>query len=423
MDWLTGSILIILSLLGQAFFAGSEMGLISFNRIRLRHLAEQGDTKAVLIQRLIDNPQRLFGTTLVGVNIFVVMGSTVASSLVNKYVTKSDSWGALIATAAMLPLVVMFGQIVPMSLFRTHSTSLVRWTITPLRRAYWALLPAIQAATFVSLKVAALFGGKVSSIVPFASREEIRLLLEARRKGDFSHEYGLDMLHRVFDLQDTRAAEVMVPLIEVTAAPLQSTVEDLINLMKKSGFSTIPIYRERIDRIIGTVDAADLMGVEDHAERVVEGLISKPYIVPETKPVDDIILEFQRRGGKFAVVVDEYGGVCGILTMEDIVEEVVGEITDEYEGRVPQRISTRKGKVVVEGRMSIREFNEEFSARIPDKEAETIGGLLIVITGKVPQPGEKVQHYGMEFEVLEASDRKVSKLGIKPLTKGAADSR
>jgi len=151
--------------------------------------------------------------------------------------------------------------------------------------------------------------------------------------------------------------------------------------------------------------------------------MKKLYIVPETKPVDDILLEFQRRRERFAVVVDEYGGVCGILTMEDIVEEIVGEIADEYEGRVPKRVSTRKGKVVVEGRMSIREFNEEFSTDIPEEKAETIGGLLTVITGRVPQPGEKVRRYGIELEILEASDRKVSKLGIKPLTKGESGSR
>ncbi len=410
-----------LCLLAQAFFAGSEMGLISFNRIRLRHLVEQGDTKAALIQQLLDNPQRLFGTTLVGVNISVIIGATVASDLFSN-LTENNSWGPVMATAVMLPLAVMFGEIVPMSVFRSHSSSLVPLIITPLRWGYWALFPAVYAATFVSGKVAGLFGGPVEKMSPFTSREELRLLLEGRTKGEFLHEHGLDMLHRIFDLQETYASEVMVPLIEVTAASIDSTVEDLISLMKKSGFSTVPIFEERVDNIVGTVHAADLMGIEERLQPV-EGLSKKPYIVPETKPVDDILLEFQRLGERFAVVVDEYGGVSGILTMEDIVEEIVGEIADEYEGDVPKRISTRKGKLVVEGRMSIREFNEEFSTDVPDEKAETIGGLLTVITGRVPQPGEKVQCYGMEFEVLEASDRKVSKLGIKPLTKGELDSR
>jgi putative hemolysin len=422
MDWLTGGILIVLSLLGQGFFAGSEMGLISFNRIRLRHLIEQGDAKAGLIQRFLDNPQRLFGTTLVGVNILVVVGSTVASDLVNTHVTTSDSWGAVIATGVMLPLVVMFGQIIPMSLFRSHSTALVRLSVSPLRRAYWVLLPAVHAATFVSRKVAGLFGGGISRMSPFSTRDELRLLLEGRSEKGFLHEGGLDMLRRIFDLQATNASEVMVPLIEVTAAPVESPVNHVIGLMKKSGFSTIPVYRERVDNLVGTVSAAELMGIE-HSPPALEDVMKKPFIVPETKPVDDILLEFQRREERFAVVVDEYGGVSGILTMEDIVEEVVGEIADEYEGGVPKRVSTRKGKLVVEGRMTVREFNEEFSTAIPDDKAETIGGLLTVLTGRVPQPGEKNQCFDMEFEVLEASDRKVFKLAIKPLTKGGADSR
>ena len=422
MDWLTGGILIALSLLGQGFFAGSEMGLISFNRIRLRHLIEKGDARAVLIQRFLDQPQTLFGTTLVGVNILVVVGSTIASDLVDTHVTSSDSWGSLIATAGMLPLVVMFGQIIPMSLFRSHSTALVRLSVSSLRRAYWILLPAVQAATFVSRNVAGLFGGGIRRMSPFSTRDELRLLLEGRSEKEFLHKDGLNMLRRVFDLQATNASEVMVPLIEVTATPIESSVNEVIGLMKKSGFSTIPVYRERVDNIVGTVSAAELMGMEGSLPTL-DDVVEKPFVVPETKPVDDILLEFQGRGERFAVVVDEYGGVSGILTMEDIIEEIVGEIADEYEGSVPERVSTRKGKLVIEGRMTIREFNEEFSTAIPDDKAETIGGLLTVLAGRVPQPGEKNQCFDMEFEVLEASDRKVFKLAIKPLTKGEADSR
>ncbi len=418
MNWLTGIVLIVFCLLSQAFFAGSEMGLISFNRIRLRHLVEKGDRKALLIQRFLDNPQRLFGTTLVGVNVSVIIGATIASDLVSK----DETWGPVIATAIMVPLTVMFGEIVPMSVFRSHSTLLARRIVGPLRRAYWVLLPAVSAATFISRRVAGLFGGGMRKSSPLSSREELRLVLEGRTKGEFLRKDGLHMLHRVFDLQKTHAKEVMVPLIEVTAASVESTVEDLIKLMKKTGFSTIPLYKDRVDNVVGTVNAADFMGIEDRVQPV-GALVRKPYIVPETKPVDDILLEFQRLGERFAVVVDEYGGVSGILTMEDIVEEIVGEIADEYEGDVPRRISTWKGKLVVEGGMSIKEFNEEFSTSIPSEKAETVGGLLTVVTGRVPQPGEKVQSHGMEFEILEASDRKVSKLGIKPLTRGGTDSR
>ncbi len=421
MDWLTGIILIVLCLLSQAFFAGSEMGLISSNRVRLRHLVEKGDRKAVLIQRLLDNPQRLFGTTLVGVNVSVIIGATLASHLVHRYVTDSQTWCPIIATAVMVPLTVMFGEIVPMSLFRSHSTSLVRLAIVPLRRAYWVLLPAVYAATFVSRRVAGLFGEQLRRTSPFSSRDELRLLLEGRRNGELLQKDALNMLHRIFDLHKVHAEGVMVPLIEVTAAPVEATLENVVRLMRKTGFSTIPVYRERVDNIVGTVHATDLMGVEDWTQPV-EAFVKKPYIVPETKPVDDILLDFQRSGQRFAVVVDEYGGVSGILTMEDILEEIVGEIADEYEEGLPQRISTKKGKLAVEGTMSVREFNEEFSTDIPSDRAETLGGLLTVLTGRVPQPGEKVQCCGMEFEVLEASDRKVSKLAFKPLTKQRPDS-
>jgi putative hemolysin len=422
MDWFSGIVLMGLCLLGQAFFAGSEMGLISFNRIRLRHMVEQGDRKAAAIEHLLDNPQRLFGTTLVGVNVCVIVGATVASSLVNTHVTASQNWGAIIATAVMLPLTVMFGEIVPMSIFRSHSTALVRLVIMWVRRAYWVLLPAVSAATFISQKVAGLFGGQKTRGGPFSSRDELRLVLEGRTKGEFLHKDGVDMLRRIFDLQDTRAREVMVPLIDVVASRVDSTVQEVKGRMKKSGFSTIPLFEERVDNIVGTVNAADLMGIEDQ-EKPARSVANEPYIVPESKPVDEIIFEFQQQAKRFAVVVDEYGGVSGILTLEDIVEEIVGEIADEYEGAVPPRITTRKGMVLVEGRMDIGEFNDEFSTDFPEDEAETIGGLLTAITGRVHQPGEKILSHGVEFEILEASDRRVSKVIIKPLTKGKSDSK
>jgi CBS domain containing-hemolysin-like protein len=408
--------------MGQAFFAGSEIGVISFNRIRLRHLVERGHGRAMLIHWFLEDPQRLFGTTLVGVNVLVVIGSTVASDLVSRHVTTSETWGPIIATGAMLPLVVLLGQIVPMSLFRSHSTSLVPLSVTHLRRAYTLLLPAVHMATFVSRNVARVFGGQDRKMSPFTSRDELRLLLEGRTKEEFLHQDGLRMLRRVFELQGTYASEVMVPLIEVTASPIESSLEQIIGVMKRTGFSTIPVYQERVDNIVGTVHAADLMGVEN-LRQPVKQVMKKSLIVPESKPVDDILLEFQRQEERFAVVVDEYGGVSGILTMEDIIEEIVGEIADEYEGVVPRQVSTRKGKVVVEGRMSIREFNEEFSTNIPDEKAETVGGLLTVVTGRVPQPGEEIHSHGISFEILEASDRKVFKLAIKPLTKGGAGSR
>jgi len=411
--------MILLCLGCQAFFAGSEMGLVSFNRLRLRHRAESGDKTALLIQELLEKPEKLFGTTLVGVNISVIVGATIATVLVKRYLIEAEGMVPLVSTAIMFPLIVMLGEIVPMSIARSHSERLVPILVRPLKAMYWVLFPVVFGATQVSNLVARAMGKIREHKNPYVTREELRLLVQEGVHSEQLHQDGKEMIHQIFELEQICAREIMVPLIDVTATAVDSGITEVIELMRRTGYSRLPVYRERIDDIIGIVQAPDLFGAAGEGQKL-EQLIRPPYIVPETKPIGDILHEMQQKPKPMAIVVDEYGGVSGILTREDIIEKIVGQIEDEYDR--PEREPTQiTGYTVLEGKMRIEEFEEKFVGKLPKTETETLGGLLIAVANHIPQKGEKIKLGDFQFEVLGATDRKVSKIGIKGLTKKSFD--
>jgi len=270
-------------------------------------------------------------------------------------------------------------------------------------------------ASAVSRAVAGLVGGSRQKRNPFVSREELRLLLrEGARTGLLDPE-GRRMIHRIFDLRTTVAKDIMTPLIDVTAVPGGAPPEQVVALMRESGRTRLPVYEKRIDTIVGVVSAFDFLDF-DQPPATARAAMRRPCVVPESKPIDDLLLEFQLTNTSFAVVVDEYGGVSGIITSEDIVEEIVGEIADEYDRPEPPEAELVEGTGVIEGRMRVEEFNERFEQRLPEGVAETVGGLVVAHLRRIPRRGETAEIAGLVVEVLEATERRAAKLAIKPLT-------
>jgi putative hemolysin len=311
---------------------------------------------------------------------------------------------------------VIFGEIVPMTLARRHSWQVSRRSVAPLVVAMrYVLFPIVVFASGISRAVAALVGGSREKRNPFVSREELRLLLrEGAQTGALEVE-GRRMIHRIFDLRTTFARDIMTPLIEVTAVPARAGPAQVIALMRDSGHAHLPVYEERIDEIVGVVSAFDFLML-DKPPTNARAVMRRPRIVPESKPIDDLLLEFQLTNTSLAIVVDEYGGVSGIITTQDIVEEVVGEIADERGRSDRLERDAVEGTGVIDGRMRIEEFNERFEQRLPEEQAETVGGLVVAQLGRIPRGGEAVEVAGLAIEVLEATERRVARLAIKPLT-------
>ncbi|MDP8214683.1 MAG: hemolysin family protein [Candidatus Euphemobacter frigidus] len=403
-------IIIVGCLLLQAFFCASEMALVSANRLRVRHLADSGSRRAQVIQALLEAPEKFLSTTLVGVNLFLVLGATIASYLLS-YRFQLEDRGAFLAAVIMLPLILIFAEIIPKNLVRPRATRVSLLLSFPLQVFYYLFYPLVQVVSWLSRRFLGLLGISPAKSKLFTSVDDIRLLMEEGRKQGVLTEDEEKMIARVFDFGETEVSEIMLPLIDVTVAPEDSTVDNIRRIISESGHTRIPIYRERVDKIIGTVQVTDLLMTPGNHN--IATLIREPYIVPESKPLDELLEELRNNDVNMAIVVDEYGGVAGIATLENIIEEIVGEIRDEYDLDEVSLFRMKGNAAEVSGRMRLDELNDILNLDLPeDKEEETIAGFLIDLLGKIPSAGEKINYGDHLFTITQATDRRVVRLEI-----------
>ena len=412
-----GILMVLGCLLIQAFFTATEMALVSSNRLRIRHLSESGNRRAMRIQALLDHPEILLSTTLVGTNLFLVLGATVGSYQMAKILGKLlgrefQSVFPLIATAVMLPLVLIFAEIVPKTLVRLRATEISLALCHPLRISYILLFPLIKVVSLASRGVIRVFGKDTRPEKMFESDEDIKFLMEEGLRQGALTEEERRMISRVFDFGETQAEEVMVPLIDVALAPEGSSVADIRAIVARTGHTRIPIYRERVDRIIGTVEAGDLLTAS--ASDPIGPIIRKPFIVPESKPLERLLEEMRESGRHLGIVVDEYGGVSGIVTMENVLEEIFGDIRDEYDQEEDGDIRYLPDAVDLSGRVGLDELNEELGLDLrEEREEETVAGFVIDILERIPKAGDRLSYAGHEFLVTQATDRRLVRLEIR----------
>ncbi len=414
-------LVILLCLALHAFFSASEMALVSVNRLRIKHLAEAGSRRARILERMLENPETFLSTTMVGINLFLILGAGLASDIFSRRLGFGDR-GALIATVVMLPLILVFSEITPKNLSRSRPTRVSLFLAYPLLAAFHILYPLVRVISWISTRLLRVVGLVPEANRLFTSVDDIRLLIEEGfRQGTLSRDEER-MISRVFEFGEYEASDVMVPLIDVNLAPESADVADIRRMIGEFGHTRIPVYRDRVDKIIGTVQVSDLVLAEGEEE--IAGFIREPYIVPESKPLDELLEELRNSDVNMAIVVDEYGGVAGIVTLENIIEEIVGEIRDEYDPDESAPFRIKAGVVEVSGRMRLDELNDALGLGLPeDREEETIAGFVIDLLGRIPASGEKAAWGDYSFRVSQATDRRLVRLEISgPDLSGKKDS-
>jgi magnesium and cobalt exporter, CNNM family len=403
------AVLVLACLLVSAFFSAAEMAFIAANRIRLRHLAEQGSRVARGYMEAFRRPERLLSTAMMGVTIAHVSASALTTALLLSWLgRRAPLW----ATVILTPIMLVFGEILPKALTQQRATAVALWIFDPLRGAAWILAPLVWIAN-------TLVGGILRGLGyreqrdPFVSRDDLRLLFQVEPIGvtDVKEEER-DMIEGIFDLGETTVREIMVPLVDVVAVPEEASVEEAVGKIRESGHSRLPVYRERIDHVIGVVTALDILQ-RGATEETVKALLRPGYYVPETKRIDDLLREMQRQRIQLAIVVDEYGGSEGIATAEDIVEQIVGEIEDEHEKQPSTLTPLPDGSYLVAARLGIDELNEALEWDLPKKDYETVGGLVLSVLGRIPRPGEQVILGRYELTVVDADERRILKAKVK----------
>jgi len=399
-----------LCLVATMFFSAAEMAFIAANRPRLRHLAEQGSATAAAYLEAFRHPERVLSTAMMGVTVaHIVAASATTWSLLPTL----GGLAPVVVTLILTPVMLVFGEIIPKAVARAWATSLILRLYRPLLWTSVVLMPFVAFANLVVGLTLRLYGVRQADTRAFVSREELKALLQMEPGEAEVTTQEAELIDNIFDLGDTTVREVMVPLVEVAMLPDSASPQDAIALIQERGFSRLPVYRQRETNIVGIVAAMDLLSRGAEAATLDE-LKRPPYYVPETKRIDDLLREMQRSRAHMAVVVDEYGGSTGVVTLEDILEQIVGEIHDEHERAPASAERLPDGSYRVAARTNIDELNEAFDWTLPKQDYETVAGLVLATLGRVPRAGEMFQIPGYTLTVLEADTRRVTAVKITP---------
>jgi CBS domain containing-hemolysin-like protein len=392
----------------EAFFSASEIAFISANRHRLLQRAEQGHRGAALALKLLETPERLVATTLLGSNLAEISNTILVSAMLIEIMGAA---GELLAMLLLPPLILILAEITPKSIGRQLAEDLAQRLSPILWAVSWIIYPLTFFFAGLSRALLFLAGARHPSQLPFISREDLHLVVQ--KSGP---EVDLDsperrIIHRILHFSLRTVEEAMVPLVRVAAVPDNFTIAQAREEFRTTRFARLPVYQRRIDNLIGVLHSFDLLG-EEHGERLIKPFIRPVKYVPELKKIDRLLAEMQRDGSHLAVVVDEYGGAVGIVAIEDLLEEIVGEIADEFDQEVTPYRKLGEGHYLINGRTEIKALNEALHLQLPPGDYETLAGFLIDQLGDLPRGGEKVQYRNLRFTVRAAEARVVKEVEL-----------
>lgn len=397
-------VLIVLLLL-SGFFSSAETALFSISRAKARHLAKEQGLVNSLIKKMKDDPHRLLSTILIGNNLVNVAAAALATAITLGLVT-SNAVG--IATGLMTALILIFGEIIPKSIATRNNVLIARAVIIPL---YWLSIlfaPIIYLLNFIP---------KLTRKVQRKSRvteEELMTFVEVVEEEGGIEEEEKELIHNIFEFDDTSASEIMTPRADMFVI----NVDDELNLeaIIRSGYSRIPVIEEDIDHVIGILNIKDLFMHQVGAASQIEvrSVMNEPYFVPENKKLDHLLHEFKKRKQHMAVVVDEHGGVSGLITLEDALEEIVGEIIDETDRFEPNIVKLNKNEWRVLGKSEIDDVNAKLAMDIPDtKEYDTFSGFILDQIGRIPQEKEDINLGNFVVTVNEMDGTRIKEYIVK----------
>lgn len=404
---MTGELLLIVCcILLQGLFSGSEIAIVGSDRLVLRARSGNGDAAAQRVLKLLERPTQLVGTCLIGTNVATIAGATLVAHLLRQLGNVPE----LLVVVVYTPLTIVFSEMVPKTIFQQYANTLAPVVSRPIAALSIVLSPvlwAIEHATRIIMNILGVKDAQVHAV----RREDIQLLLDSATLTDI-HDDEKEMILRVFNFSETQVADAMVPLIEVVGVPETATCGEARAVMIDQGFSRLVVYRKRIDRIVGVVMHSDLLFAPDDALPV-STVMHEVMFVPETKQVDELFVDLRRKRQRLAVAVDEYGGAVGLISIEDILEEIVGDIEDEYDRARPMVRKMGERQWVASGRVEAEDLYESTGFEMPDGDYETLAGFLLSQLGHVPAAGERLAWGGFVFTVSLANERAILEVDIQ----------
>ncbi len=421
MDWIAFSI-VLFCLLVSAFFAASETALTGASRASMLRLSKQGNSDAAVVSVLIGKRERLIGALLLGNNMANIGASALATGIFTAWFGEV---GVLYATGVMTALVVIFAEVLPKTIAINAPDRVALLVARPMQLTVVVLGPALTLIEGIVRVLMRAFGIKIGANQPILSPiERLRGAVDLLHHEGKVEKHDRDMFGGLLDLRELQVSDVMIHRTEMVTVNADLPPEDLVREVLASEYTRIPLWREKPENIIGVLHAKDLLRVIRASEGDlsgidVSGIALPPWFVPEMRPVSEQLKAFRRRKTHFAMVVDEYGEVEGIVTLEDILEEIVGDISDEQDVVVAGVRAQPDGSVVVDGSVPIRDLNRAMDWSLPDEEATTVAGLVIHEARSIPDRGQSFTFHGFRFRVLRRERNRITALRIVPVPRDA----
>lgn len=421
---IAAGIAIVIMLILSAFFSGSETALTAASEARMLSAEKDGDKRAKLVNKILKKKEDMIGALLLGNNIVNITASSIAAgTLVQIF---GDS-GVVYASGVMTVLVVIFSEVLPKTYAFHHADRMSRFVAPLVNACIHIFSPVTAVITRIVRFALKIFGVDISKVHYGNHLEVIRGVIEMHTGPEEGVQKQRAMLRSILDLADVKVEEVMIHRKNVVMLDLAKPTEDLINEIVKSPYSRIPLYRDSPDNIVGVIHTKWLMRElkakgNDYTEINLESIATQPWFVPETTPLYDQLEAFRDRGEHFAFIVDEYGALEGIVTLEDILEEIVGEISDEHDQRMPGVRKQPNGTYLVNGEVTIRDLRRELDWNLPDEDYTTIGGLLLYEARILPQISQKFSFYGFQFDVVRRHRNQITLVRVTPPKTGESEA-
>lgn len=419
-------ILIFILIMVNAFFAASEMAIVSVNKTKIDLLNDEGNKKAKILLNLMDEPSKFLATIQVGITLSGYLASASAATTISQpladvlkryRVAGGEQIALILVTILLSYFTLVLGELVPKRVALTNPEGIAMFAVSPILFLSKITAPFVKILTFSTTLIVKAFGIHDERLDEKVSREEIRKMINAGEENGVINEIEKEMIDGIFDFDDTIAREIMTPRVNVYAIDINDINDGLINDILQWRFSRIPVYDEEIDNIIGVLYAKDLcmnMNCKKLDKDSIREILRPGYFVPETKNIDELFRELQRTQNHMALLIDEYGAFTGIVTIEDLIEEVMGNIFDEYDEQEEEIVKIDENTYEINGLVTIDEVNEALNVELPSDEFDTIGGFIIGILGYIPRaPEEKIIEYGnLSFKIEEIKEKRINKVKV-----------
>jgi CBS domain containing-hemolysin-like protein len=406
-DWFELAVVVLL-IVAVGLLGAAEVSITRINRVRAYRLREDGRRGAASLSKIADDPAPFLNVVLLLTLLATIGGTTIASSLA---IRQFHRVGELIATVAMTVLLFVFADVTPKT-FAIKQTDRVALALAPLIVALGRLVGPFATGLVKLANV--LMPGKGLPQGPFITEQELRASAEVASEEGEIEEGEKELIHSIFEFGDTIVREVMVPRPDIAAIEDDKSLRDVQALVLEHGYSRVPVYHEDLEDVVGIIYAKDVLKAlhQGKHDAPLNEIVRETHYIPETKKVAELLREMQRDKFHIALVTDEYGSVSGLVTLEDLLEELVGEIADEYDREEPELVPVGEGLYRVSGKASVDDVNELLDVELPDEDWDTVAGLMLELFGHIPKNGEEVEFQGLTFTAEEVQGRRISKVLI-----------